>query len=814
MPGLEIEHPTAATDAFPPDAFSPGEVSALRPSEYTALLIQALRARPELVAGRDVLEIGTGSATVLAAIGEMQAQSLCGVDVEQVAIAFGRRLLDRQGYRGRTTLHCGDMWQPLAGQRFDLIVANLPQFPMETSSHSGRLPSWSSGGKDGRRLLDRFLAGLATHLTPGGRALITHNGFIDLHRTSNLLSQDGLSLRVVVTMLVPLPAEKLDLMTRETLLAQLGRSIYTFGPYAFADLHIVKSEWTSILDNIRLWRICLFVVSLVAVVPSAASAALPDGALEQLLQSARTAAQGPGACTRPNTDRLIRVICAGSIRVGVRDDYPLFGSMTGDARSGYEISVVNEIARRLGVAVEFVKVKPANRIPMLADDHIDFVIATMGDTVQRESQARFIKPPYYQSETLIVGPQDRPIAGWEEMRGRTVCVTVGNGSNAELLSRGARVMLFDDPVALPARLADQTCSLAAQDNSFFASYFAEPEFGAGFSGKFGFAGVPWGMAVARTESELLARALDLISQIFHRDGVFLAAGAANRIDLGFLKRQQALWSSPACNVDDSATQPECLIPPANAELAPTSFAGSVGVFERWVLSATGFELLLPMFKTQPAWILFINGVTNSLILVAGALAMTLVSALLLGAATASRWHLVNWPARLLTIALQSSPIVLTLVITEGISRALVPYSTTVGLIAAIVALGLTNGSNAGQAIMEAYISLRTEAGRAEAGEGELDHAALFMRAIRRAATQIVAFLVNAAKGTPIASFIGAPELLSALTDITSFASGRATTYTLLLIFYTAIIMCVVFICRWLQRILARGPIAPGGVITQ
>jgi ABC-type amino acid transport system permease subunit len=38
---------------------------------------------------------------------------------------------------------------------------------------------------------------------------------------------------------------------------------------------------------------------------------------------------------------------------------------------------------------------------------------------------------------------------------------------------------------------------------------------------------------------------------------------------------------------------------------------------------------------------------------------------------------------------------------------------------------------------------------------------LFVHALGRSATSIVSFLVNAAKGTPIASFIGAPELLSA-----------------------------------------------------
>jgi ABC-type amino acid transport system permease subunit len=152
--------------------------------------------------------------------------------------------------------------------------------------------------------------------------------------------------------------------------------------------------------------------------------------------------------------------------------------------------------------------------------------------------------------------------------------------------------------------------------------------------------------------------------------------------------------------------------------------------------------------------------------------------------------------------LQSSPILLTLVITASVMHALVPYSPAVALGAAVIALGLSNGSNAGQAISEAYLSLRAERAGLAAGRANL-----FSLALSRSATQIVAFLINAAKGTPIASFIGAPELLSALTDITSFSSGRATTYTLLLVFYTAIVIAVVWLCRRFQAIFERSRVA-------
>ena len=99
-------------------------------------------------------------------------------------------------------------------------------------------------------------------------------------------------------------------------------------------------------------------------------------------------------------------------------------------------------------------------------------------------------------------------------------------------------------------------------------------------------------------------------------------------------------------------------------------------------------------------------------------------------------------------------------------------------------------------------TLRTEHGSAQR-TGGIPTIELFGRAVSRSATQIVSFLINAAKGTPIASFIGAPELLGALTDITSFASGRATTYTLLLVFYVAVVAVVVWLCgrfrSWLEH---------------
>ena len=215
-------------------------LTALRPSEYTAALIGGLCVRSEWVRDKKALEVGSGSGVVLVAMAKLGAASLYGVDIEPLAVTASSALLRQMEYRGDIDVRCGDMWAPVAGQRFDIIAANLPQFPMEPVSYAGRLPSWSSGGRDGRLLVDCFIDGLAAHLSRGGRAIITHNGFIGLEQTRAALRQYGLSLRVSATYLVSLPAEKLELITPEILDAELGRSIHRYGPYAFAEMHVVE----------------------------------------------------------------------------------------------------------------------------------------------------------------------------------------------------------------------------------------------------------------------------------------------------------------------------------------------------------------------------------------------------------------------------------------------------------------------------------------------------------------------------------------------------------------------------------------------
>jgi len=209
------------------------------PSQYTAAVLHVLRLHAEWVRGARVLEIGCGSGVLLAAAGTLGAVALCGVDVEPAAVAATRRLLRGLALDAELEVYQGDLFTPVDGRRFDLIVANLPHFPMEAAAIGDRLPSWSSGGADGRSLLDPFVAGLGGHLAPSGRAVITHNAFVDLDATKAAARRQSLRVGVAAAVLVDLPPSKLARMNPEVLGREAGRSIHRYGDLAFGEMLVL-----------------------------------------------------------------------------------------------------------------------------------------------------------------------------------------------------------------------------------------------------------------------------------------------------------------------------------------------------------------------------------------------------------------------------------------------------------------------------------------------------------------------------------------------------------------------------------------------
>ena len=98
----------------------------------------------------------------------------------------------------------GDLFTPVAGRRFGLVLSNPPYVPAAT----GTLPRhrkarcWDAG-PDGRALLDRICAGAPDVLTDDGTILLVHSAVCDTARTLAALRRAGLAARELARIAVP-----------------------------------------------------------------------------------------------------------------------------------------------------------------------------------------------------------------------------------------------------------------------------------------------------------------------------------------------------------------------------------------------------------------------------------------------------------------------------------------------------------------------------------------------------------------------------------------------------------------------------------
>jgi release factor glutamine methyltransferase len=161
----------------------------MRPSPSSELLIQNLQ-----IEGDDsVLEIGVGSGIVAIAASLLGAAAVIGTDAvgECESIVRENCRLNRVD---NVDVRIGDMFAPVDGLAFDLIVMNPPSIP---SLPHHQLPICHRAGRDGRQILDVFIDNLPRHLKPRGRAVFVQGSLAGLDLTLSRLRERGLQPKVV-----------------------------------------------------------------------------------------------------------------------------------------------------------------------------------------------------------------------------------------------------------------------------------------------------------------------------------------------------------------------------------------------------------------------------------------------------------------------------------------------------------------------------------------------------------------------------------------------------------------------------------------
>lgn len=183
----------------------------LIPRPETEVLVEAALAR---LRGREspaILDLGTGSGAIAVTLAcERPDARVTAVDASAGALAVARGNAAALGCAGRVRFLEGSWYAPVAGERFDLVVAN-PPYVAAGDPHlaEGDLRfeppgALTDGSADGLDAIRAIAAGARAHLVPGGW-LLTEHGFDQAEAVREILIAAGFTERLSLPDLAGIP---------------------------------------------------------------------------------------------------------------------------------------------------------------------------------------------------------------------------------------------------------------------------------------------------------------------------------------------------------------------------------------------------------------------------------------------------------------------------------------------------------------------------------------------------------------------------------------------------------------------------------
>lgn len=144
----------------------------------------------------------------------------------------------------------------------------------------------------------------------------------------------------------------------------------------------------------------------------------------------------------------MKLVKDGVLTVGSDLDYPPFESLAGDTPEGFDVDLVNEIAKELGLQVEWKKEIFDTLIPTLkAGGKFDMIASAMTINAEREEEIDFTDP-YFDSNQSITMKAGATYTGPEDLKGKKVGVQAGTTGDQwaqeNLKPAGAEIVTFKD----------------------------------------------------------------------------------------------------------------------------------------------------------------------------------------------------------------------------------------------------------------------------------------------------------------------------------------------------------------------------------
>jgi len=150
------------------------------PSAATRLIAENLHE----IDGLRVLDLGTGSGVLAILASKLGARNVVATDVSDRAIKVAKRNAEINGVE--IDFRVGDLFNPVRGELFDMIICNPPMTPSPT-----QLRRFTWGGIDGRLILDKVIDEAPSHLRRNGRLILPVISLAGIGRTYQALLGGG-----------------------------------------------------------------------------------------------------------------------------------------------------------------------------------------------------------------------------------------------------------------------------------------------------------------------------------------------------------------------------------------------------------------------------------------------------------------------------------------------------------------------------------------------------------------------------------------------------------------------------------------------
>jgi ABC-type amino acid transport substrate-binding protein len=161
------------------------------------------------------------------------------------------------------------------------------------------------------------------------------------------------------------------------------------------------------------------------------------------------------------------VLRRGSIRIAVNtgNEPRQFADENGELK-GYDIDIANELAKLLGVTIDFVRTDVAGRVAMLQSHKVDITIATFTPNLERLKTVAFTDPYTTDVLTLMSRTDRKDLASLKDFDKPEIKIALGRGSTAAkaLAKYVPKATIVELPgladiiSAIDAKQVDATCS--------------------------------------------------------------------------------------------------------------------------------------------------------------------------------------------------------------------------------------------------------------------------------------------------------------------------------------------------------------------